>query len=383
MPTLSEQEIREKVADGGISAITIDTNIFDKYGCNLDFKVFRSLDQFAGKQIDVLFSEIVMREVKNHIADEAAETVRELKKALASQGKRWKIAGADMAPSAAYRLDAPATVAADEQFEDFRNAVAAEIVPALGANDRTAEILDLYFSVTKPFENKDAKKNEFPDAFALLSLEAHARRLGTMILCVSNDKGWASYCKDSAELVCLDDLTKAMSFFNTTGRNTAEDATNLIRAAETNELTAQIEGAIESRVAYSEFHADGWSSVSFETYPESSTLNEVDWGSATAPAVISADEESVTFTTKITASVHFEASFHFEVRDGIDRDYVSLGSETVEKDADVDFEVVVTISRQLLEDLDSLDVEVASRSVTVDFGSVEPFQSENPYDEDY
>lgn len=383
MPKLSDDEVKAKIADGSISALTIDTNVFDKYGCNLDFAIFRRLDQFAGSAVAVLFSEIIVREVMRHIAEEAAETQRALKKALLAHGKRWKIDPAEVAPVASYRAEDDSAVVADEQFEIFRGAVNGVVVPALGMNDRTHEILDRYFSVITPFENKDAKKNEFPDAFALMSLEAHAQREGMSILCVSADKGWADFCAESERLVCIADLNQALSFFNESGRLVAEAAINLLRAGQTEEMTSAIESAIEYRLDDVDFNADGWSSVEFETEPLSATLQSVDWEAAGAPVVIAADDDVVTFTTLVAARVSFEASFRFEVRDSIDRDYVSLGSEDVSKDVTVDFELAITVPRDPDEGMDSIEVEVARRHIQVDFGTVEPFQSENPHHERY
>lgn len=383
MPRFGEDEVKANIADGSISALTIDTNVFDKYGCNLEYVVFRKLDQFAASAVRVVFSEIVVREVVRHIADEAAESQRSLKKALSAHGKRWKFDPAAVAPGANYRMDDDAAMVANQQFEDFRGAVSGVVIPALGVNDRTQEVLDRYFAVVTPFENKDAKKNEFPDAFALMSLEAHARRENILVLCVSAGKGWADFCAQSDRLVCIGDLNQALSFFNTSGRLVAEASINLLRAGQTEEITSAIEGALQSRLDDVDFHADGWSSVDFETEPLSACLQSVNWEGAASPVVIAADADIVTFTTRVTALVSFEASFRFEVRDGIDRDYVSLGSEEVSKEASVEFELVITVPRGPEEGLEPIEVEVARRHIQIDFGTVEPFQSENPYDERY
>ena len=90
MPTMSEDEIKAKIADGTIFAVSVDTAVFDKYSCNLDFKVLNKLDQFKTGPIKVMLSEIVVNEIKNHIARDAEESQRELHKAIKNQDKRWK-----------------------------------------------------------------------------------------------------------------------------------------------------------------------------------------------------------------------------------------------------------------------------------------------------
>jgi hypothetical protein len=71
MPTMSESEIKAKIADGAIFAVSVDTAVFDKYSCNLDFKVLNKLDQFKTGPIKVILSEIVVNEIKTHIARDA------------------------------------------------------------------------------------------------------------------------------------------------------------------------------------------------------------------------------------------------------------------------------------------------------------------------
>lgn len=39
IPELTQDEIKSRIADGTISAISIDTAVFDKYKCNLGFAV--------------------------------------------------------------------------------------------------------------------------------------------------------------------------------------------------------------------------------------------------------------------------------------------------------------------------------------------------------
>ncbi|WP_210237952.1 hypothetical protein, partial [Mesorhizobium sp. M2D.F.Ca.ET.223.01.1.1] len=98
MPELTEQQIRDGIADHSIAAITLDTNVFDRYGCSLGFPVLRKLDQFRESDIDFFLSDIVRNEVTNHIAAEAEETRRILKKAFKDHGRRWVLPAGDRVP---------------------------------------------------------------------------------------------------------------------------------------------------------------------------------------------------------------------------------------------------------------------------------------------
>ncbi|RWP38751.1 hypothetical protein [Mesorhizobium sp.] len=68
MPELQQTDVKARIADGTISAISIDTAIFDKYGCNLAHAVLARLDQFKKGGVNLILSEIVVKEVTKHIA---------------------------------------------------------------------------------------------------------------------------------------------------------------------------------------------------------------------------------------------------------------------------------------------------------------------------
>jgi len=76
MPELTIEQIKEKIVSGEIQAISVDTNIFDKYQCNLRHPLLTSLGQFRDTNVDVLLSEIVTGEIRAHLTADAAETQR-------------------------------------------------------------------------------------------------------------------------------------------------------------------------------------------------------------------------------------------------------------------------------------------------------------------
>ena len=44
MPAMTVNEIRDRITNGSIIAISVDTTVFDEYGCNLKFSI---LDKFT------------------------------------------------------------------------------------------------------------------------------------------------------------------------------------------------------------------------------------------------------------------------------------------------------------------------------------------------
>jgi len=55
MPVWTEQQLDAAIAANEIGVITLDTSIFDKFGCNLSYRALRRLDQFKGSGVAVVF----------------------------------------------------------------------------------------------------------------------------------------------------------------------------------------------------------------------------------------------------------------------------------------------------------------------------------------
>lgn len=383
MPTLTADEIKVRIAAGSILGISLDTSIFDRYGCNLNYASLRKLDQFQGGQIRVLISEIVSNEVQTHIRRDAAETQRELKKIIRAHQRRWALADQDVAVPATFKLQDNPEVTAQEQFAGFVAATAAELVPSTEPNTVAPEVIRRYFAAEVPFEDNEKKKSEFPDAFALLSLEARAAAAGQQILCVSGDSGWSKFADQSAHLICMDDLELVLSLFNEAGMVVAQRTVGLLRAGAAPDVLQSIDNALEYRLDDADFDIEADSPMYFDAEPTGAIAQRIDAESATDPVVIASDEETVTFTTTLKATVGFEASFSYSVRDWIDKDYVSLGSETEYVEEEVEFEVALTVERVTDGEPEVIEAEVAKQRLTADFGYVEPFRNEDPTHEKY
>jgi hypothetical protein len=169
MPLLNEDEIKALIAANGVGAISIDTSIFDKYQCDLNSQALLGLGQFKGAPTRLILSEIVVGEVKSHIEHEAAESRVKLKAALGQIRKRWRVVVNHEAVDAALGIQQTAANYAAEAYATFSNTVEPEIIRADGLVTH-AEILRRYFASEPPFSTSEIKKNEFPDAWALLSL---------------------------------------------------------------------------------------------------------------------------------------------------------------------------------------------------------------------
>ena len=382
MPKLSEEEIKKKIADGAIFAISIDTAVFDRYGCNLDFPVLKRLDQFKSSSTQVLFSEIIIKEVEGHIAKAAVETQRTLRKALKKQASRWKKDLDKITIPDELELGGDPKSTAKTQVANFVDAVGGKIVPANGSPEIVEELLRRYFAVEPPFESKEDKKHEFPDGFALLSLESVAKDKGKLILSISPDKGWNDFSEQSEHLVCVQDLNVALSYFNEAGHLLANKTMAMCRDGTATDLINEIQNTIQDRLDDCDFNPDGSSPFSFESEPIGAGLQRVDVESASPPVVINVDEDEITFTTNVETLISFEASFTFYVKDGVDKDYIRLGSEYFVVEQRVKLQLAITVESETSPQPRVVNVEVAKKHIEVDFGNIEPFE-EDPNHERY
>lgn len=382
MPDLSRDEIKAQIADGSIFAISIDTAVFDGLQGRFDNAVLKRLDQFHARDVRVILSEIVAREIKRHVALAAKETQRALSKALRRHMNRWKLPALDDGGDP-LAIKADANLLAEAQFERFLEAVQGEIISATGTPDLSADVLSRYFSEAPPFGESDKRKHEFPDAFALLSLEALARGEGKLMLCVAPDKGWQDFASQSEHLVCVNDLEEALSYFNDAYQALAEAIVAAWQESTDGDFIEEVERAFEYRLGDLNFDVTGYTDVEFEAEPIEAVLQYVDAQKIGPPTAIAADADTITFTVRVEALVRFSALFSFFVIDSVDKDEMSLGSEEATVEKIIPFDLTITADRKLDDEPVFHEVEVASRPFDVDFGYVEAFPRENPEHEKY
>lgn len=383
MPEKTVDEIKAHIASGEIFGISIDTAIFDRFGCNLRYPTLRRLDQFKAAREHLFISEIVRNEIVTHIARNAEETQRALKRAVRKHCSRWQIEADHDALPANFRIDDDPAAAAAAQVDMYIEAIGATLVPASGGVDVAGETLRRYFAVEPPFANAEAKKHEFPDAFALLSLEAVSFGDRGYILCVSPDRGWQQFAAGSDRVICVESLDTVLAMFNETGRSVADRAMARWRDGMAPGLEEAVEAAFEYRLSENDFDTDAYSFCDIDVEPVGAVMQSFDLEGASDPKVIATDKDKVTFTIRLTATVEFEASVDFYARDGVDKDLVHLASETFTTDQADEYELAVTVDRNLDVKPDMVEVEIAKRRINVLFGDLEPFRDENPYHEKY
>ena len=378
MPKLSSDEIKNRISSDSFYGITLDTCIISKLDYNFHHPLLNALDQFQHSQIKVIISEIIEREVKSHIVEKAEKEQRTLNAAIEKQVKRWMLTidTNDLTDKLALSGDPKAL--ANDQFSHFVNTAKASIVPAVTSTKSTNELLNRYFNFQHPFGDNKSRKNEFPDAFALLSLELVAEDQRKLILCVSGDNAWKQFCDESDHLVCVEELSHALSYFNESGLVAANHAIATLKRGgiKTRQFVQLIDEELEVEIDTLDFEAHAKSEFIHDVSSQYVELQDVDFSSASNPRIVKATETQVTFSFFIDVHVKFFASFYMYVVDGIDKDTVSLDNQSKSQEDTIRARLVVTTMIGKDTELTLNIVEISKETIIVHFDEIQPFAEE-------
>jgi intracellular sulfur oxidation DsrE/DsrF family protein len=338
------------------------------------------LKQFVNGPTEVVISIVVANEILKHLTDKT----RSAKDGLEAAYKKAVDFGLRKHEEAIFDEPAPDPRAlAKKRLEQFLADIDAHLVSVDDVSMR--DLLRKYFASAPPFSTLNKKKNEFPDAIALMSLEAWAMANDKNILAVSGDKDWMAYAEKSERIEVVPHLSDALAML----QEHAEEAEAIVQkmlagmqTGQREEMKAQFVKRLGDEVPSLEVYAEADSNYYVES--DEVQLAFLDYA-------LLGDEESYDYTAvqagprKIAAriglklKVRAQASFSLSVHDSIDDDYVPMGSANAEIEETIEVSVLVTFQG----DFNSNDVEISELEVvegpsSIDFGFVVP-----DYHDDY
>lgn len=391
-PELPEQlqEIKLKLLDGSIGAISVDTCIFSRAGYRLDQGNLRRLEQFKGDAFPLIFSEITIKEVIRHIGAHSEEEKTKFLTGLRGIAKFWNIDSAKQTAVATNLLQGmePKELA-KKRVKDFVTRCGARIIEAQKALD-VSELLKLYFQTLPPFEKSGDKKAEFPDAIALLSLESWAKKSSTSVLFVTNDKGCKRYCEQSQRLFAIDDLGAALTLIQERDAHRAQMCSAIdqkIASGNFQNLLSLIESTVSENIWSIDWVPDADAAFYYDPEIQDVEVTGASFQSTDGSAGLQAvDYCDGALIARATISVEIDAScnFTFSVKDGIDKDMVCIGGAEVRANDTIDIDVLITFLDPDSDNPKVDAVELVPAYRHIDFGSIEPdYGDEDPNDERY
>jgi hypothetical protein len=372
MPHLTSIEIKKAISDGRLSLLTLDTSIFIQYQIGLEHGLLRRLSQFADSEVDFILSDVVINEISAHMLAAIEKGDKQLKDAIKESGSARNL-------STTMRQSVIASITTTEtpkecasrrliDFQTHTNFTVASTARLVSADD----LFSSYFDLKPPFENKDNKKHEFPDAMALLGLEAYAKKEAKLLLAVSADKGWREFCLLSDWLVYERELDVALSLFQSAASVVGASFSKRLIDDDAARLVPYIEAELAQFVDGMEIYIDASASFYFETELDTKEYLSFKFRDGPTLKLVDQDEEEelFVFQTAIDVDMIVSSSFYFQVRD--DGEYFTIGDTYQTKNFDQKMSIAITICGDPTGDYDVIEIEVLDYEKWVDFGQIEP-----------
>lgn len=363
-------------------AITIDTSIFDQKGLNLESGLLKQLEQFKGMPSPLILSEIIVRELHAHVTKKASEARAQTAKSLRISNTHLVLDSKKI--EEAEKLLIPSETDSEiskTRIGYFINNTGAEIISASG-HVELEDLIKKYFNSEPPFSESGKKKSEFPDAIALMSLEAWAKEKDIKVLAVSDDKDWEEFGAKSAHIDVVKDLADAIAVFqpqneavkycNTLSSTLPNDEPKELYSFIQQYVSDSVEDIIADPEAWSQFYweADDIVELKFEDFGFI-----VDDSNQALLQPVQVQETLIVIEAKIYVQATASCSFSLSVHDSIDKDYVPMGSTSAFTSWEFEAEVLITLEgdfKEHPEDVELTDFELVSYPTTVEFGDLEP-----------
>ncbi len=369
------------MATGSIKAITLDTSTFEQYSFRLESGLLKQLNQFASSSIVFVVSDVVKSEVIEHLASKTEEAQRNLDKGLRAATEFWPI---DPSLVSDFRLQVTGGLSPRQvalmRFTDYETSTAIEIVGA-GDHPSVELVMQAYFQGKPPFSTSGKKKNEFPDAVALFSIESWAELNSTKVIVVSRDNDWKSYCHQSERLILVEDLVTALGIFQLVdAADICQHLSDRALSGEIAELNELIEAAILDELEAVELSPLATSGFRYEhdytTFDLQSFSIRQPAGAGPVFQAINYEDDSIVVEAVAIADVSVKFEFSFYTYDSVDREEISLGDGGTTVDVQMTFRLILTLCGNLAHlggDVDLEDVEATLTSKTVlNCGEIEP-----------
>lgn len=376
-----DEAIRQQIEANEISAIALDTEVFDAKQLALEVGLLRRVAQFAGSEIEVLIPDVIAGEIEAHLLQAASEAQGKLKRAMRLIEHARLLSLVDDATPARQLLEEIVDPAAAAEIAGQRLAGWLECTGAvvLHASDHVTldQVMLRYFGAQAPFATSGPKKHEFPDAVALLTLESWAEKQACKVLVVSNDPDWVRYCSKSPRLVVIRDLADALSGFqDQTANYAARRLAELLSEGDPVGLQRALLSALQGQNDKFEFDVDADSQFEFESEGVEAHFTDLElpdseWATKAFEAVDYGDGK-VFVQVAATAVAEVSSYFRFRKWDGIDREYMPMGSGRIITDERIDIEAIVTLGGQIPDRMVIEAVEIIQQTHHIELSDIEP-----------
>ncbi|MBV4414685.1 PIN domain-containing protein [Clostridium tyrobutyricum] len=197
-------------------SVFLDTNIF--IGCRYDLNekgvLFKLKNLVNRNKIRLYISNIVVRETERHIKSDISDAINELKKSRKEISKHISpTIVKDTSFSTIFELPCK-DIIQETALTNFREFL--ETAKVIYLDNKGVDIdgiLEDYFNANAPFDNKELKKYEFPDAFIISKLKKEFYK-NKPVWVISSDKGFKKALDNEEGFNCLSLINELLDMIN-------------------------------------------------------------------------------------------------------------------------------------------------------------------------
>jgi len=380
-----DENIHALIASGEITALTLDTSIFERAGLAMEAGLLAQIEQFRGSEIRLVVASVVANEVRRHLAENAEKSVSSLQNALRETGRQQAlpVAVQQLLTTAVEEVSTATRNRAQQRFDDWATRAGVTILNEAEFAS-IADVMHCYEAGEPPFNVSGQKKHEFPDAVALSTLEGWAGKEHTKILTVTQDNDWKRYGVQSKSLIMVDDLADALAGFQHLAAATkvAHSLAASLGKGDPLGLGKALLSAVKQDDENIEFNVDADSQFSVEVDWVEADFQKIELGDpedakSSFETVSFSDGEAVVKITAIATAV-IDVQFSFDKWDGIDREFMPMGSTTISSTELVEFEALVTVVVGVDDEMTIESIEILPMTHQMYFSEIEPDWMSDP-----
>ena len=188
--------------------VLLDTNVFIKAKYSFNKSSLDYLRKYCENGVACLYTnDIIIREVQKHISSDVSLLAAKAKNAIKNNGELLNAIGQeDFERIQAILLNASTNLLAE--FDSYIG----DATVLTNADLSAIELFNDYFDLRPPFENRQEKKAEFPDAAIIMSIKhCLSSHEGATLHIVSDDNGWHSALSDCPSAIMYKDLKSLLT----------------------------------------------------------------------------------------------------------------------------------------------------------------------------
>ena len=368
---MKKEELMKFINDSYPIAITFDTSFIQKENYNFKTGQIYKLHNLKKYGIKIILHDIVYEELKKHIKSKISNSLDIIKKT----SKAIECLDINKLIPCIGRSSEIMSEKTDEYTKNILSCFIKDFnIEKISYyyENIVEEVFRSYFGPTAPFSN--GKKEEFPDAFTLMAIEHWSSQNDILTICISCDKDWEEYCKNSEYLF----YSKNVSYlFETLFKDKIErdERTELIKGnidkfkqLKHEQLANEISYAVENT---NNFNLDYESSYGCDCEINNTILNNYNIKSYEILSIDDADNDTFTYdiSFNVLINIIIEYSYEIYIYDSIDKDYITLSSGHRTIDTNVKIDVSIEFEGDNGDIINIYNIDIPNTNI--DIGSVE------------